>query len=122
MDGEEGRQGEEAVKEFAASGEECPAEAGDEASPASGEDKDDADEYEGDDESDSEDEWSEDENLFGGEEITPGEMDEILKSTKTRLELYEADVEEEDAGRTEPARETEGKEETKKSGDNPDEG
>jgi len=119
---EEGAQGEEAEEEVAASDAEGPAEAADEASPAPSEDEDDEEEYEDDDEIDSDDEWSEDEEPLGDEEITAGELDEILKSTKTRLELYEADVEEEDAGRTEPARETEGKEETKKSGDNPDEG
>ncbi len=114
----EGTQGEEA----GASGEEGPAEAGDEASPTPGDDEDDEDEYEDDDEdeSDSDDEWSEDEEPLGDEEITPGELDEILKSTKTRLELYEADVEEdEETGQTESA---EGEEETKKAGDNPDEG
>lgn len=120
----EGAEGEEAMEEVAASAEEGPAEAADEASPASGEgeDEDDEDEYEDDDEdeSDSDDEWSEDEDPLGDEEITPGELDEILKSTKTRLELYEADAEEdEETGRTGPA---EGEEETKKAGDNPDEG
>jgi len=91
---------------------------------------DDEDEYErdseddGEDESDSNDEgeWSEDEEPLGGEEITPGELDEILKSTKTRLELYEADVEaEEETGQVEQA---EGEEGTKKAGegDIPDEG
>lgn len=106
-EGMEGTQGEDAVEEAGASGEQGPAEAGDEASPASGEDEGDEDEYE-DDESDFDDEWSEDEEPLGDEEITPGELDEILKSTRTRLELYETDVEEE--------------EETKKVGDNPDEG
>jgi len=118
VEGAEGAQGEEAVEEVAASGEEGPAEAAGEAFPASGED--DEDEYEDDeDESDSEDEWSEDEEPLGDEEITPGELDDILKSTKTRLELYEADVEEEETGQTEPV---EGEEETKKVGDTPDEG
>jgi segregation and condensation protein B len=123
-EGMEGAQGEEAVEEDGASGEEGPAEADDEASPASGEDEGDEDEYEDDDEdesdSDDEGEWSEDEEPLGDEEITPGELDEILQSTKTRLELYEADVEEEEeTGQTEPA---EGEEATKKAGDNPDEG
>ena len=113
----EGAQGEEA----GASGEEGPAEAGEEASPTHGDAEEDEDEYEEDDEddSDSDDEWSEDDEPLGDEEITPGELDEILKSTKTRLELYEADVEEdEETGQTEPA---EGEEETKKAGDDPDE-
>jgi segregation and condensation protein B len=107
---EEGAQGEEA----AASAEGGPAEAGDEASPAPGEDEDDEEEYEEDDEDeiDSDDEWSGDEEPLGDEEISPGELDEILKSTKTRLELYDADVEEEEeAGQAEPVE-----------GDDPDEG
>ncbi len=91
---------------------------------ASEDEDDDEDEYErdSDDESDSDDEWSEDEESLGEEEITPGELDEILKSTRTRLEFYEADVEEdEETGQAEPAG---GEEETKKAGegDNPDEG
>ena len=91
-------EGEETAEEVGASGEEGRAEAGDEASSAPGEDEEDEDEYEDDDEdeSDSDDEWSEDDEPLGDEEITPGELDEILKSTKTRLELYEADVEEEE--------------------------
>lgn len=113
----EGAQGEEA----GTSGEEGAAEAGEEASPTHGDAEEDEDEYEEDDEddSDSDDEWSEDDEPLGDEEITPGELDEILKSTKTRLELYEADVEEdEETGQTEQA---EGEEETKKAGDDPDE-
>lgn len=105
----EGESVEEA--EVAASGDEGPAEAGD-----------DEDEYE-DDEDEIDDEWSEDEEPLGDEEMTTGELDEILKSTKTRLELYEADVEEaeEQSGQAEPAG---GEEQTKKAGegDNPDEG
>jgi segregation and condensation protein B len=114
VEGAEGTQEEKAA-------EEGPAEAAGEASPAAGQDEDDEDEYEDDDEdeSDSENEWSEDEEPRADEEITPGELDEILKSTKTRLELYEADVEEEEAGQTEPAR---GEEESKKAGETPDEG
>ena len=95
-----------------AQGEETPAQTDDE----------DEDEYEDDDEdeSDSDDEWSEDDEPLGDDEITAGELDEILKSTKTRLEIYEADVEEEEeADLAEPAA---GAEETKKAGDNPDEG
>jgi segregation and condensation protein B len=116
---EEGAQGEEAEEEVAASDAEGPAEGADEASPAPSEDEDDEEEYEDDDEIDSDDEWSEDEEPLGDKEITPGELDEILKSTKTRLELYEADEEEEETGQAEPV---EGEEETKKAGDNPDEG
>jgi len=120
VEGAEGARGEEAEEEVAASGEEGPAEAADEAPPASGEDEDDEEECEDDeDESDSEDEWSGDEEPLGDEEITPRELDEILKSTKTRLELYETDEEEEETGRTEPV---EGEGEPKKAGDNPDEG
>lgn len=116
----EGAQGEDAVEEPGVSGEEGPAEAGEEASPTHGDAEED-DEYEEDDEDDSDpdDEWSEDDEPLGDEEITPGELDEILKSTKTRLELYEADVEEdEETGQSEPA---EGEEETKKARDDLDE-
>ncbi len=110
----EGAEGEEAAEQVAAPPEGAPAEAGEE-----------EDEYEDDDEDESdfdeegEGELSEEDGSLGGEEVTPGELDEILKSTKTRLELYEADEEDE-----EEIESAEGEEETKKvgEGDNPDEG
>lgn len=70
--------------------------------------------------SDLEGEWAEEEPA-GEEEITPQELDEILKTTKTRLEIYEADLQEEEAGRTEPARETDESEKPGQGGD-PDPG
>ncbi len=57
-------------------------------------------EYEEDDEGEyvgDEEVWSDDEEPLGEDGITTGELDEILKSTRTRLELYEADAEEEEA-------------------------
>ena len=62
--------------------------------------------------------WEEEERT-PEEEITPQELDEILKTTKTRLELYEADLQEEEAGRTGPAQKTD---ESKKAGEDGDPG
>jgi len=59
-------------------------------------------------------EWEEEEPI-AEEELSPQALDEILKSTKTRLELYEADLQtEEEAGEKEPA---EGSDESKKPGE-----
>lgn len=79
------------------------------------------DEYEDEDEGEHEEgeEPAEDEEFLSDEEMTPGELDEILKSTRTRLELYEADLQEaEKAEGAEPAEEDKEKEE----GGDPDEG
>jgi segregation and condensation protein B len=60
--------------------------------------------YESESDLDFEEEWLGDEESPEEEEITPGELDEILKSTRTRLELYEADEEvEEETGPAGPA-------------------
>jgi segregation and condensation protein B len=55
---------------------------------------------EGGEEGDFEDgsDWSEDEEPLPEEDFTPSKLDEILKSTRTRLELYQPDVEEEEEG------------------------
>jgi segregation and condensation protein B len=58
--------------------------------------------------------WEEEEPI-DEEDLSPQVLDEILKSTKTRLELYEADLEtEEGVGEKEPA---EGSDESKKPGE-----
>jgi segregation and condensation protein B len=43
-------------------------------------------------------EWSEDEEPLSEEDFTPSKLDEVLKSTRTRLEHYQPDVEEEEEG------------------------
>jgi segregation and condensation protein B len=59
-------------------------------------------------------EWEEEEPI-SDEDLSPRELDEILKSTKTRLELYEADLQaEEETGQKESA---EGSDDNKKPGE-----
>jgi len=59
-------------------------------------------------------EWEEEEPITE-DDLSPRELDEILKSTKTRLELYEADLQaEEEAGQEESA---EGSDDNKKPGE-----
>jgi segregation and condensation protein B len=61
-----------------------------------------------------EDEWEEEEPITE-DDLSPRELDEILKSTKTRLELYEADLQaEEEGGQKESA---EGSDDNKKPGE-----
>jgi segregation and condensation protein B len=58
--------------------------------------------------------WEEEEPITE-DDLSPRELDEILKSTKTRLELYEADLQaEEEAGQKESA---EGSDDDKKPGE-----
>ncbi len=82
----------------------------------------DEDEYEDDDEYEGDEEYggdsSEEEEPLGDEEITPHELDEILKSTRTRLEIYEEEMEgEEGGGGTEPMEGKEGLDEAEQGDD-----
>jgi len=66
-------------------------------------------------------EWEEEEPI-AEDDLSPRELDEILKSTKTRLEIYEADLQaEEEAGQKESV---EGSDDNKKPGEDktPDQG
>jgi segregation and condensation protein B len=92
--------------------------AGEGAAPSADDDSSASEEEEGEPEAGTEPElegeWEQEEPITE-EDLSPRELDEILKSTKTRLELYEADLQaEEEAGQKESA---EGSDDSKKPGE-----